>query len=404
MPRLSDSMENGELGRWIQPDGALVRKGDPVAEIETDKTTVELQADGDGTLRHLCPRGSVIPVGECFGVIVGEDDPDEIPEAGTLSNLESVRSQELKEERAEEQDGVKHSPSRTDLKPTRVRATPAARRVAAELGINLASLIPGSGPHGRVHRIDVERAVSTERTADARASEGAASAKADTVVTPSRIHLLTARRTAESKQTIPHFYVSTVTPTAAAEELRHALDALQTESGVTITDIILAACAQALRVVPEVNSSWLDGQVVQKNSINIGVAVALEDGGLMVPVVHEADTLRLSELARTTRSLIRKARQGALQPADLDGASFTVSNLGMYGITEFHAIINPPESAILAIGAIQTNLVLRHGEVEEERSLTLSLSADHRAYSGATAARFMQAVKDGFENPLTLLV
>jgi pyruvate dehydrogenase E2 component (dihydrolipoyllysine-residue acetyltransferase) len=369
MPRLSDTMEEGLVGRWLKEPGDSVRRGDEIVEIETDKVTTVLQAESDGVLLEaLYAQGETAATGSVLAVVASGADAE----------------------------GPVVSPGERPPEAERVPATPLARKVAAEAGVDLRAIVKGSGPDGRILRHDVERAAPRRGVGSAPVRP----ADADVVRKPSRAQQVIARRMADAKREIPHYYLTAEVDMTHAQQLRAAAALLAKPMKLTVTDLVVRAAALALRDVPEVNASWANDAIVQRGAVNIGVAVALDSGELLVPVVRHADRKPLNELSREIRAFAERARDGRLELDDLQGGTFTVSSLGMFGIEEFHAIVNPPESGILAVGAITKQLVLVDGVVAEREVMRISLSADHRVYAGATAALFVRAVRSRLEQPM----
>jgi len=290
---------------------------------------------------------------------------------------------------------------------TAVKASPLAKRLAAQLGVDLAG-IKGSGPEGRIVREDVEAAAKGKNGAPRQAVAPARRADGpDTeVIEPSRMQATIARRMSESKSTVPEFTVTVEARVDQAVSMRQQLkDSVPGAEKVTMTDFLVRACALALRKFPEVNSSWVDGRFQRKRSVNVGLAVAPSQGmGLLVPVVHDADTKDIVQISIESRQVIERARSGRPAEGDLTGATFSISNLGMFGVDEFTAIINPPEAAILAVGAIKDAAVVDDGKVVVGKVMRMTLTVDHRVFYGATAAQFMAEVKRLLENPVTLVV
>lgn len=302
----------------------------------------------------------------------------------------------------------------------RPRSSPLARRLAREYGLDIEN-VQGSGPKGRVVRADVEAAVSqqpaaapapTEQPAAAQPAGGGqpAAAGADEVrgseeLKVSNIRKVIARRLTESKQEVPHFYLRRTIDAEALRSFRSQVNEQLADTGVKVSfnDLIVKACATTLRQHPEVNTSWVDEKLLQHSRVNIGVAVAT-DAGLMVPVLHDTDTTPLSTIATTSRDLAAKARDGKLKPQEMSGGTFSVSNMGMYGLDSFQAVINPPESAILAVGAMQQQPVVRDGEVVARNTIALELSVDHRAVDGAVGAEFLRDLAQVLENPMRILL
>lgn len=400
MPRISDTMSEGAVGRWLKSEGETVIKGEPIAEIETDKATLELEAPADGTLlRQAIPEGGAAPPGALLALVgpAGSPLPDPVVPPGSRLSDPPTTSEAVITHR---EHSVSGTSAATPLMPSvadprgRVRATPLARRLAGGAGLELRLLSPGSGPEGRILRQDVERALRS----------GSPQAVAvDDVIAPSRLQLTIARRMAIAKREIPHYYVDATVDVTELRALRARARAAESRLDVSETAYVMRAVALALRAFPRVNAVWTDGGLRSRSLINVGLAVALEDEGLLVPVVRQADEKAIPELAAEIASLSCRAREGGLATGDVGEASLTISNLGMFGIDSFHAIINPSESGILAIGAAREGACAHGGSVVIRELMNVSLSADHRVYSGATAAAFLGHVRLLLESPLRLL-
>jgi pyruvate dehydrogenase E2 component (dihydrolipoamide acetyltransferase) len=415
MPKLSDTMEEGTIVEWKKKTGDQVKTGDVLAEVESDKATFDLEADADGVLQILVDQGVPAKIGAPIAKI-GEGSAPAKAEPGPKAKPKEAEGPALA---AEEGEPVQKPPPTREAPAPRergtedgqqdgVKASPLARRLAAEMGVDLASL-KGSGPDGRIVKEDVMAAGGTRPTSDRRRPEplGDRRAGADVeIVEPSRMQATIARRMVEAKTTIPEFQVTVEARVDLAVSLRQQLkDSVPGAEKVTMTDFLVRACALALRKFPEVNSSWADGKFQRKRSINIGLAVAPSQGmGLLVPVVHDADLKDLIQISIESRQVIERARSGRPNEGDLSGATFSISNLGMYGVDEFVAIINPPEAGIIAVGAIKDVPVVEGGRIVPGKVMRMTLSVDHRVFYGATAAQFMAEVKRLIENPVTLLV
>jgi pyruvate dehydrogenase E2 component (dihydrolipoamide acetyltransferase) len=367
MPRLSDTMESGVVGTWLRNEGDFVNKGDPIVEIETEKATTELLAECEGFLSVLAEEGGSVATGGLIGRIVASSD--------------DVR----KRESAAESPGS-----------SRPRATPLARKLAAQAGIDLLTIGSGSGPEGRIHRIDIERLLTASTPTPLRPPYVDSE---DRVVEPSRVQALIAKRMTQAKQQVPHYYLTSVATMTEALSLKRVAAALRPPVRLSVSDITLFACARALAEHPSVNASWVDGRIVRRQAVNVGFAVALDGDELVVPVITGADGLSLAQLAATRRDLVTRARARKLKPSELEDGTFTLSSLGSYRVTEFHAIINPPESGILAVGQIEDRLVVVDGQAVIQPQMTISLSADHRVYSGAAAAAFISTILQFLEHP-----
>ena len=443
MPKLSDTMEEGTIVEWKKKSGDEVKTGEVLAEVESDKATFDLEAESDGVLQILVEQGVPAKIGAPIAKI-GEGG-GQAQEAAPTKQA-PPRKQEPAEAKTEEpetsptiagerepaqksalppeaspaaspppREGPKERPAPA-RQPTQdgqqdgreVKASPLARRLAEEMGVDLASL-KGSGPEGRIVKEDVIAAGGSRPKSDRRrpmpTTERAAGPDVE-VVEPTRMQATIARRMAESKSTVPEFQVTVEARVDLAVSLRQQLkDSVAGAEKVTMTDFLVRACALALRKFPEVNSSWVDGKFQRKRAVNIGLAVAPSQGmGLLVPVVHDADIKDLIQISIESRQVIERARSGRPGEGDLSGATFSISNLGMYGVDEFTAIINPPEAAILAVGAIKDVPVVEDGRIVPGKVMRMTLSVDHRVFYGATAAQFMAEVKRLIENPVTLLV
>ena len=413
MPRLSDTMEQGTIGRWLKREGESFREGDVIAEIETDKATMEFQAYEDGTvLRILVDDGETAALGAPIAIVGEEGEPVPDAETGSDTNSASEAPAPAAAEPAQAAAPAAEPAAPTGNGRTEVlRVSPIARRIADAAGFDLRSLAgKGSGPDGRVVKADVERALAggaPPQPAPAPATEApaaAAPAAGDEVRELSPMLKAVARRMADSKTTVPHFYVATEIDMTRALEIRRELNAALADEGekVSVNDMIVRACAQALTLHPQAHRSYVDGRHVYHAHAHVGIAVALDDG-LIVPVVREADTKSVRAIAAEARDLAGRARAGKLRQQEIEGGTFTVSNMGMLGVTEFAAIINPPESAILAVSATVARAVVRDGEIAVADVMSVTLSCDHRACSGADGARLLQTIKRHLEAPTLLL-
>jgi pyruvate dehydrogenase E2 component (dihydrolipoyllysine-residue acetyltransferase) len=417
MPRLSDTMEEGRIGRWLKREGDSFREGDVIAEIETDKATMEFQAYDAGTvLRIIVDDGETAALGAPIAIVgeAGETvaepaeeapEPDEAPEPETPVPDANVSAEA--------------APQQGNGKTEVLRVSPIARRMADAAGLDLRTLAgQGSGPDGRIVKADVERALGSG--AASQAPEAAAKpAPAETLASGTGVSApgegdevrelspmlkAVAKRMGDSKATVPHFYVSTEIDMTRALTLRKELNEALEDSGekVSVNDLIVRACAQALIAHPQAHRSYVDGRHVYHSHAQVGIAVALDDG-LIVPVLRDADAKSLRVIAAETRDLAERARAGKLRQTEIEGGTFTVSNMGMLGVSAFTAIINPPESAILAVSATIQRPVVRDGAVTVGDVMSVTLSCDHRACSGADGARLLQTVKRHLEAPTLLL-
>jgi pyruvate dehydrogenase E2 component (dihydrolipoyllysine-residue acetyltransferase) len=386
MPRLSDSMEEGTIVRWLKQDGDRVTPGEPLAEVETDKATVTFDADADGTLHILVGEGETVPLGAVIA---------RIGEANALGLVTGSAG-----------NGAE-----------RVKASPLARRIARESGIDLSAL-SGSGPGGRIVRADLddpasrsaapepepEPAPAEPAPAAATVAAGRGNKGALTVQQLSRTQIQIAQRMAESRATIPDFTLGAEIDMQSAVALRDQLRrARATEVVPSYNDMVLKACATALREHPRANAAYRDGAFELYERVNVGIAVAAQDS-LIVPTVFDADSKTLLEIAREARRLAERVRQRTATPAELSGATFTVSNLGMYGVASFAAIINPPQAAILAVGEVREVPVVRDGQLAPGVRMSVRLTCDHRILYGAPAAEFLARIRQLLESPINLLV
>ena len=434
MPKLSPTMEEGQISRWLKKEGDKVSMGEPLAEIDTDKATMEMQALSNGVLRKiLIKEGESAPLGQMIAVI-GEPDEDisqvlgaaQPAEPKEAAPKEDVPAPEKKAEAKPEQtESVVASPGAGNGQEApasvpaessgRLIVSPLAARMAAEAGIDLRSL-SGSGPGGRIIKRDIEAALDQSKSA-APATKQAASQLRAVVSTPQRqwgaspyhdepaseIRRTIARRLVTSLGPVPHFFLTSEIEMDRAVEMRKGINSLDPELKISINDIIIKVAAAALIQHPQVNASFQDKSVRYYERADIGVAVAIEDG-LITPVIRSADQKSLSEIATEVRELAERARNRKLKPEEYTGASFSVSNLGMFGIDEFTAVINPPEGAILAVGAVTAKPVVRDDEIVVRQMMRVTMSCDHRVIDGATGAKFLQTFKKVLENPLYLVV
>jgi pyruvate dehydrogenase E2 component (dihydrolipoamide acetyltransferase) len=388
MPALGVAQEKGTLLNWLKTEGQSVTKGEPLMEIETDKATVEIEAPASGILTRVTAKaGDDVPVGQRIALILapGESAPAETkPER-------AVKTPAMAQEPAREA-AVKTAPAGAAVKMGggRLLASPAAKRIAKETGIDLAALT-GSGPQGSILAADVLR------TAPKTSPQPAAAPAADQVMPLSAMRRIVGQRMTQSKQSAPHFYISMDIDMSAVSEARTQWKEKAASNVPSINDFILHACARALKDFPSLNSTFTDQGIKLHADINIGMAVALGEG-LVVPVIRNADRLNLTELAAQSRDLIDKAQKKKLFPLDYEGGTFTVSNLGMLGVDNFIAIINPPHCAILAVGRVAPRVVADDGMFAIKSMMTATLSADHRVIDGAIGARFLQEVKQLLEN------
>ena len=414
MPRLSDTMERGTIARWLKHEGDTVAAGDVVAEIETDKATMEYQSDVEGVLlRILVADGEIAELGAPIGLVgaAGEDV------SGFAANGAAAEEDAVA---AREPSAPLSAAVPSDGSIEGIKASPVARRMAQDAGIDLRKLT-GSGPDGRIVRIDIERALSGEPPPAAPAEAAAPAPVAPSTAAaapaaapsapseaesfkPSTMLRAVASRMVASKTQVPHFYLEREIDMQSALAFRAELNAAWEGSGdkLSVNDLVVRACALALQEHPTFHRSWYGDRIVQHSSSHVGVAVALEEG-LIVPVVRGADALSLRELSGVSRDLAQRARAGQLHQREIEGGTFTVSNLGMLDVTNFQAVINPPEPGILAVGAAVERPVVRDGQIVVRPIMSVSLSVDHRAASGADGARLLQTIVQLLEHPLGLI-
>jgi pyruvate dehydrogenase E2 component (dihydrolipoamide acetyltransferase) len=423
MPRLSDSMEEGTILKWLKASGDEVRLGEAIAEIETDKATMTYEADAEGFLQIVAAEGETLAIGAVIAHMVASSAEAAAAPAEREAVAAAAAPPAAEREEAvvgaasaqEPQAAAQTAPATAGAAAPsgRVKASPVARRIAAERGVDLTTVL-GSGPDGRIVKADVEAAgngAAAQAPAQAPAAErapvgepGEFGAKGPVeVIEPNRTQQLIARRMASAKATIPEFQVTVDVDAEAAFELREQLRG-QAEPLPSLNDLVVKACALALRAHPGVNAAYVDGHFERYGRVNVGVAVASE-GTLVVPTVFDADVKSLTAIAATTRALAAKVRDGTVTPPELAGATFTVSNLGMFGVARFSAVINPPQAAILAVGAAKPRAVVgADGTVSARRVMELTVSADHRIVYGADAADFLGTVRKRLERPAGLLL
>ncbi|WP_029047660.1 pyruvate dehydrogenase complex dihydrolipoamide acetyltransferase [Cupriavidus sp. amp6] len=400
MPEVAANATHATLQAWSRQEGDKIAVGDCIAEIETDKAIVELNADTAGTLgRMLVRTGQEVEVGAPIGVLLvnGETHADIDALIASSGAIVVPAAQQPAQEPA-----VPVAPLAAEVAtvPARIFASPLARRLAAQRGLDLATLA-GSGPNGRILRRDVEAARAEAPTA--RPAPGRDIGAEDFIEIPhSNMRRTIARRLAQSKSTVPHFYLSVDCQMDRLLALRAEINAGAARK-ISVNDFVVRAVAVALREVPEANVAWTDTAMRQFRSADIAVAVST-DTGLITPIVRAADRKPLSAISAEIAELAARARAGQLRPDEYQGGSFSVSNLGMYGVAEFSAIINPPQAAILAVGATQPVPVVRDGQVEVAQVMRCTLSVDHRAIDGALAAKWLGAFRRLLENPLAMLV
>lgn len=408
MPRLSDTMEEGTVAKWHKKVGDKVSEGDILAEIETDKAVQEFESEYDGTLLHIgAEEGKSAPVDSVLAII----GPEGTDVSGiSLGNQTQKKSETPKEEKKEEI--KKETPAETkptepakETKPVavsstdaRIFASPLAKSLAKEKGIDLAQ-IEGSGDNGRIVKKDVENFTP-------KAISGSAQnyiKQESKTVANSQMRKVIAKRLAESKFTAPHYYLNVEVNMDNCISSREQINKVNTDSKISFNDIIVKACALALRKHPQVNSSWKGEETLIHGDINIGVAVAVEDG-LLVPVIKNTDFKSFAEISAEVKDMAKRARERKLKADEMEGSTFSVSNLGMFGIESFTSIINQPNSSILSVGAIIEKPIVKNGQIIIGNTMKLSMACDHRTVDGATGAQFLQTLVMYLENPITMFV
>lgn len=415
LPAILANMTEGTLSRWLKAEGDMLEAGEAFAEVETDKAVVEISSDSSGRLaRILHAAGKVLPVDTPIGVLALAGD-DEAAIAASVAPQADMREAEASTPGA----GVQADPSATRPEPRaaapdRLFASPLARRLARENGIDLVKLT-GSGPKGRIMRDDVKAHIEAAASADAIAPvpaprpTGAPSPPPFATDAPhdaiphSQMRRTIARRLTESKQSVPHFYLSADCQMDALIALRREINSGRPDDArISVNDLVVKAAAAALAALPACNVSWTEDALLQWHRVDISVAVATE-GGLITPIVTQADRKSLSAVSAEIGDLANRARAGTLRPDEYQGGSFTISNLGMYGVRDFAAILNPPQAAILAIGAIEPRMIVRDRQSAIADMMSCTLSLDHRAIDGALGAQWLSLFKDLIESPLRIL-
>jgi pyruvate dehydrogenase E2 component (dihydrolipoamide acetyltransferase) len=426
MPKMGDTMEEGKILRWLKKEGDPVKKGEFVAEVETEKVNIEIEAFTSGVLRKiLIPAGKSAPVGASIALVGAAEEPlpSDMNDPVTANVMSAQKSGAASTSTSvtASTNGISQTPIANTMTATpqgRIFISPIARRLAQEHNLDYRS-IQGTGPNGRIIRMDIEAALATQKQAVPAAPAptyvepalepvaAAITAETEVEIPLTSMRRAIARRLSQSMQTAPHFYMTSVIDTGKLAALRQQINEYAAKDPspvkVSFNDLIVKAVARALLRIPQMNVSFAEDRILQKKQVHIGVAVALEQG-LIVPVVHSADQRSILEIARETQRLAEAARTGKLRPEELSGGTFTVSNLGMFDVESFTAIINPPESAILAIGAITPTPAVVDGQIVVRDRMKVTLSSDHRAIDGAIAARFLQEVKRLLEEPLGLLI
>jgi len=416
MPALSPTMTEGNLARWLKQEGERIKAGDVIAEIETDKATMEVEAVDEGILgRILVPAGTQgVKVNDVIAVLV--EAGEAVPAAGAAPKAAPAAVPAPAAPAPVAAAPIAVAPAPAAASSDRVFASPLARRMAAQAGVDI-SKIAGSGPNGRIVKADVDAALSRgpapvaavpALAAAPRPAAPAAITAPHTAVPNSSIRKVIARRLAESKATIPHFYVSTDVEIDALLKIRADLNARSPKDGpgafkLSVNDLVIKATAVTLRRFPNVNAMWTEDAILQLHDVDISVAVSIPDG-LITPIVRNADIKGLAAISTEMKDLAARAKTGKLKPEEFQGGGFSISNMGMYGVKDFAAIINPPQAGILAVSAGEQRPVVKNGALAIATVMTLTLSVDHRVIDGALAAEFLQALKRNIEDPLSLML
>ncbi|CAM2935499.1 pyruvate dehydrogenase complex dihydrolipoamide acetyltransferase [Flavobacterium frigoris] len=418
MPRLSDTMTEGTVATWLKKVGDKVSEGDILAEIETDKATMEFESFNEGTLLYIgIQEGNAAPVDSLLAII-GPEGTDITGIAENYSNEGQAKSTEPTEEtKSAPADAVTTVTQEASTDGQRILASPLAKKIASDKGIQL-NQVKGSGENGRIVKSDIENFTPAAPTSTVTA-ETSVTAKAPTTVAAapkvfvpagevfteeiknSQMRKIIAKRLAESLFTAPHYNLTIEVTMDDAMKSRAIINSIP-DTKVSFNDMVIKACAMALKKHPKVNSQWKEEAITINHHVNIGVAVAVEDG-LVVPVLKFTDAMSLSQIGGSVRDLAGRAKNKKLLPTEMEGSTFTVSNLGMFGIVEFNSIINQPNSAILSVGAIVEKPVVKNGQIVVGNTMMLSLACDHRTIDGATGAQFLQTLKQYIENPVTML-
>ncbi len=411
MPALSPTMKEGNLAKWVKKEGDKIKAGDVIAEIETDKATMEVEAVDEGTLgKILVAEGAEnVAVNSCIALILedGEDKKSlENYAAKTVENAAPLakKVEEKKEEKISAAPAQQNQSSASFSSFT--KASPLAKRIAKEEGVSLAQ-ITGSGPHGRVIKDDVLEFLTG---GGARSGAVRRNPQEFRSVKNGNIRKVIAKRLLESKQNVPHFYLSCEFNINKLQELRSALNEVAELDAqgnpsykISVNDLIIKATAMALKKVPEANSSWSDEATLIYNNVDISMAVAIE-GGLITPIIKNADQKTIQAISVETKQLAKKARDGKLQPEEFQGGSFSISNLGMFGIDNFAAIVNPPQSCILAVARAVEKPIVEHGHIKTAHMMNVTLSSDHRCVDGAVGAEFLKALRRYIEHPVLMVL
>ncbi len=415
MPALSPTMKEGNLAKWLKKEGDKIKSGEVIAEIETDKATMEVEAVDEGVLgKILIAAGTEnVAVNSCIALILEEGEDKKVLESYSSKSAVSVAAAPVKSEAPKEEKAVAVSASIQTSAPAFFqdssqgsKASPLAKRIAKENNVSLLAL-SGTGPHGRIIKDDV---LEYLKSGGSRVGVVRRNSQEFRSVKNGNIRKVIAKRLLESKQTVPHFYLSCELNIDKLLEVRTTINSAadHDEKGtpsykVSVNDMIIKAVAMSLNKVPEANSSWTDEAILIYNNVDISVAVAI-DGGLITPIVKNADQKTIPAISAEVKQLVRKAKEGKLQPEEFQGGSFSISNLGMFGIDNFSAIVNPPQSCILAVARGVEKPIVEHGVIKISNMMNVTLSSDHRSVDGAVGAEFLKALRKYIENPILMLL
>ena len=419
MPALSPTMTEGNLAKWVKKEGDKIKAGQVIAEIETDKATMEVEAVDEGVLgKIVIPAGTKgVSVNSVIALLLEDGEDKKVLDGYVIKQPEAPKVTANENKSKAPTAAPKMAPQAPKAAPAPVMAAPAAPvanmqkpndikisplalKVASMAQVNLAAL-KGSGPKGRIVKADVEEYLKRGGSATNAVTRNPVEMVS---IENNNIKQITAKRLLESKQTVPHFYLSIDCDVTDLNQARvHVNELAQGKYKVSVNDMVIKAAALALKAVPAANSSWYDDAIVLYNNIDISVAVATPNG-LITPIVFNADQKSVAQISNEMKELAKLAKENKLKPAQFQGGGFSISNLGMYGIKQFNAIINPPQSCILAVGGSEEKVVVKNGNIEVASIMTVTLSVDHRSVDGAVGAEFMQAFKKFIENPVTLFV
>jgi pyruvate dehydrogenase E2 component (dihydrolipoamide acetyltransferase) len=407
MPALSPTMTEGNLVKWHKKEGDTIKSGETLAEIETDKATMEVEAVDEGILgKIVVPEGTEnVQVNQLIGLILEEGEDKAVLKDYKIEEVAVAKPASVDEKKVEPVAAPAAAPVMQTAPAGRIVASPLAKRVAEQSGVNLSS-VQGSGPHGRIIKADVELALTNgprRHTGSYVSTRVEGDMPAFDAIKVSNVRKITAKRLTEAKQQVPHFYLTVECEVSKILALRQDINDTLGEKLVSVNDLIIKACALALIKVPEANASWAEDHIRLYKAADISVAVATPNG-LITPIIRDADQKSVMEIAREGKELFAKARDGKLKPTEFQGGTFSLSNLGMFGISHFGAIINPPQGCILAVGTAEEKAIVRNGQITIGNMMNCTLSVDHRVVDGAVGAAFLAAFKDIISRPVALVL